>query len=107
MKNKTYDTLKWITLVALPAFTTFFLALAPLWNIPNAQAIAATVTAFTAFLGALLGVSSAKYSPPTDGVLNVVSDSKADAPAEVSAVLGDDPEKLPATISLRVVKSHV
>ena len=42
MKNKTYDTLKWVALVALPAFVTFFLALAPLWNIPNAQAIAAT-----------------------------------------------------------------
>ena len=28
MKNKTYDTLKWVALVALPAFVTFFLALA-------------------------------------------------------------------------------
>ena len=103
MKNKTYDTLKWVALVALPAFVTFFLALAPLWNIPNAQAIAA----FTTFLGALLGVSSAKYAPPTDGVLNVVSDPHVDAPAEVSAALREEPENLPSKISLRVVKSHV
>lgn len=107
MKNKTYDTLKWVALVALPAFVTFFLALAPLWNIPNAQAIAATITAFTTFLGALLGVSSAKYTPPTDGVLNVVSDPHANAPTEVSAALKEVPENLPSTISLRVVKSHV
>lgn len=107
MKNKTYDTLKWIALVALPAFVTFFLALAPLWNIPNAQAIAATITAFGMFLGALLGVSSAKYTPPTDGVLNVVSDPHVEAPPEVSAALKEEPENLPSTISLRVVKSHV
>ena len=107
MKNKTYDVLKWVALVALPTFVTFFLALAPLWNIPNAQAIAATITAFTTFLGALLGVSSAKYTPPTDGVLNVVSDPHVDAPAEVSAALKEEPENLPSTISLRVVKSHV
>ena len=61
MTNKVYDVLKWIALVALPAITTLWLALANIWGFPYAEAIGATMTAITAFLGALLGVSSIQY----------------------------------------------
>jgi len=61
MNNKVYDVLKWIALVALPAITTLWLALANIWGFPYAEAIGATMTAITAFLGALLGVSSIQY----------------------------------------------
>lgn len=59
--SKVYDVLKWIALVALPAITTLWLALANIWGFPYAEAIGATMTAITAFLGALLGVSSIQY----------------------------------------------
>lgn len=59
--SKVYDVLKWIALVCLPALTTFWLALANIWGFPYAEAIGATMTAITAFLGALLGVSSIQY----------------------------------------------
>ena len=62
MNNKTYDVLKWIALVVLPALTTLWLALANIWGFPYAEAIGATMTAITAFLGALLGVSSVQYN---------------------------------------------
>lgn len=62
MSNKTYDVLKWITLVALPATTTLWLALAGIWGFPYAEAIGATLTAVTAFMGTLLGVSAIKYN---------------------------------------------
>lgn len=60
--SKVYDVLKWIALVALPATTTLWLALASIWGWPYAEAIGATLAAITAFLGALLGVSSVQYA---------------------------------------------
>ena len=62
MKNKTYDVLKWVALVVLPALTTLWLTLAKIWGFPYAEAIGATMAAITAFLGALLGVSSIQYN---------------------------------------------
>lgn len=62
MSNKTYDVLKWLTLVGLPAVTTLWLTLANIWGFPFAEAIGATLAAVTAFLGALLGISSIHYA---------------------------------------------
>lgn len=61
MSNKTYDVLKWVVMVCLPAFTTLWLTLASIWGFPYAEPIGATLGAITVFLGALLGISSAKY----------------------------------------------
>lgn len=62
MPNKIYDILKWVVIVVLPATTTLWLALSAIWGWPYSEAIGATLTAITAFLGALIGVSSAKYN---------------------------------------------
>ena len=61
MPNKIYDILKWVVIVVLPATTTLWLALAAIWGWPYAEAIGATLTAITAFLGAIIGVSAVKY----------------------------------------------
>lgn len=61
MDNRTYDILKWVALVALPAIAVFILALDPIWDIPNAEKVALTVVAVEVLLGSLLGVSSEKY----------------------------------------------
>lgn len=61
LSNKTYDAFKWITLVALPAFATFYLALARSWNLPFPTEIAASIAALDIFLAALLGVSTSNY----------------------------------------------
>lgn len=62
MSNKTYDVLKWVALVVLPALTTFYAVLAGIWGLPFAEQIPATIAAVDALLGALLGVSAVKYS---------------------------------------------
>ena len=62
LNDKVYDVLKWATLVAIPAFGTFYVALAPVWGWPLADAIAKTATGVCAFLGALLGISTAQYN---------------------------------------------
>ena len=61
MKNKTYDVLKYVAQIVLPALGTLYAALAPLWNLPYADAIVGTIVAVDAFLGALLQISSTKY----------------------------------------------
>lgn len=61
LSNRTYDILKWIALVFLPALGTLYFALAGIWNFPYGEQIVGTITAIDTFLGVLLGVSSMKY----------------------------------------------
>lgn len=61
MSNKTYDALKWIALVALPAVSGLYLGLAGLWGLPYGEQISGTISLVDACLGALLGISSASY----------------------------------------------
>lgn len=61
MRNKTYDVLKKIAQIWLPALGTFYFALAALWGFPHAEQIVGTITALDAFLGAVLGISSRQY----------------------------------------------
>lgn len=62
LDNKVYDILKWVALVVLPAIATLYTALAGVWGLPFAEEIPATITAIDFFIGALLGVSTAKYN---------------------------------------------
>lgn len=62
MPNKVYDVLKWICLVALPAATTFYVALAAAIGLPYADEVAKVSAALCAFIGALIGVSTAEYN---------------------------------------------
>lgn len=62
MNNKTYDVLKWIALVVLPALATLYSTIALIWGLPYGEAIAGTITAIDVFLGAVLGISSIKYA---------------------------------------------
>lgn len=61
MTNKAYDILKYIVTIGLPAVTTLWLTLASIWGFPYAEPIGATLGAITVFLGAIIGISSAKY----------------------------------------------
>lgn len=61
MKNETYDILKWIAQIVLPALGTLYFALSSIWGLPYGEQIVGTITALDAFLGALLGISSAQY----------------------------------------------
>lgn len=62
LDNKIYDILKWVALVVLPAIATLYTALAGVWGLPFAEEIPATITAIDLFIGALLGVSTARYN---------------------------------------------
>lgn len=61
MKNKTYDTLKYLALIVLPALATLIITVFKIWGIPYGAEIAGTITAIDAFLGAILQISSGAY----------------------------------------------
>ena len=62
LPNKLYDVLKWVAIIALPALAVFVTTVFPVWNIPLAEPISTTIMAVDVLLGALLGVSTAKYN---------------------------------------------
>ena len=62
MSNKTYDALKYIAQIVLPAIATLYFAVAQIWGLPYGEQIVGTITAIDAFLGALLGISTVKYN---------------------------------------------
>ena len=61
LSNRTYDILKWIAQIVLPALGTFYFALSSIWGLPYGEQIVGTITAVDALLGALLGISTAQY----------------------------------------------
>lgn len=62
LNNKTYDILKFVAQILLPALGTLYFALAGIWNFPYGEEIVGTITALDTFLGAILGLSSANYN---------------------------------------------
>jgi hypothetical protein len=62
MSNKTYDALKWIAQLLLPALGTLYFALAQIWNFPYGEEIVGTIAAVDTFLGVILGISTAQYN---------------------------------------------
>ena len=61
MSNRTYDALKWVAQILLPAAGTLYFALASIWGLPYGEQIVGTITAVDAFLGALLKISTDQY----------------------------------------------
>lgn len=59
--NSTYDALKWVAQILLPALGTLYFALTKIWGLPYGTEIVGTITAVDAFLGALLGISTMNY----------------------------------------------
>lgn len=62
LSNKAYDIMKFVAQILLPAVGTLYFALAQIWDLPLAEEIVGTITAVDAFLGAVLGISTANYN---------------------------------------------
>lgn len=61
LKSSEYDILKKICLYYLPALATLILTVFTIWELPYGEMIAGTITAFDAFLGRCLQISSDNY----------------------------------------------
>ena len=62
LDDKTYDILKWVAMIVLPALGTLYFALSTIWGLPFGEQIVGTITAIDAFFGAILGISTNQYN---------------------------------------------
>lgn len=72
--NRTYDVLKFIAQILLPALGTLYAAVSGYWGWSNAEEVVGTIMAVDLFLGTLLGFSTISYNR---------SDSKYDGAFEI------------------------
>lgn len=83
LSNETYDLLRWLADMVLPALGTLYFALAGIWNFPYGEQIVGTITAIVAFLDVLLGISKKSYyaeleMPTDDDLLVLAEDEEGD-----------------------------
>ena len=67
MKNSTYDILKYIAQIVIPAIGVLWFTVAQIWCLPYGQEILGTITAIDCFLGAILGISTVRYNKRLEG----------------------------------------
>ena len=65
LNNKTYDIIKGVVMIVLPALSALYVGLGGIWGWPYIEQVAGTISCITVFLGALLGISSASYKKST------------------------------------------
>lgn len=103
LSNKMYDILKPITSTVLPAAAALYIALASLWGWSNPEQVAGTIAAINTFLGALLLLSTKKFS---EGDGTIVATRTDDGATNYSLVYNGDPADIQTKdrISFRVQK---
>ena len=62
LSSKTYDRLKFLAQIVLPALGSFYAAVAVLWGLPAATQVVGTVVAVDTLLGAFLSLSTMVYN---------------------------------------------
>lgn len=62
LNNKIYDILKWFTMIALPAITTFYGVVGTTCNIPYTETVLTIASAFDVMLGTMLGISNRNHN---------------------------------------------
>lgn len=106
--NATYDKLKFVALVLLPALGTLYFTLSGLWNLPNPTAVVGTITAIDTFLGVILGITTKNYNASDskyDGDIGIF-DGNTNGNATIKVGV-DDPRVLldKNEVTLKVLKS--
>lgn len=101
MSSKTYDGLKFIAQIVLPALGTLYFAVAVIWKLPYGEQVVGTVVAVDAFLGAVLGLASRAYNKSdasSDGVVQINTSTDEDGVQQTTyrLVLDLTPEELAA-----------
>ena len=67
MSNTTYDRLKFIAQIVLPAAGALYFALSGIWGLPYGEQIVGTIAAVDTFLGAVLKISAMQYEKALKG----------------------------------------
>lgn len=62
MKNGTYDKLKNMALVILPAIGALYFGVAQIWGLPKAEEVVGTVAVITTFVGVVVKAAQVSYN---------------------------------------------
>lgn len=91
LPDRVYDVLKWVAIIALPAFSIFYARIGAVWQLPYTKQICETLDAVAVLLGALLCVSAIQYA--TDkAAQGQKQDHSADLLAQVDTLYASDEE---------------
>ena len=108
LTGKTYDIMKKIAQIYLPALGTLYFAIAGIWGLPSAEEVVGTIVAVDTFLGIILGISSKNYdnSPMKyDGTMAIVPHEDGSTldmkEVDLNALATKD------TITFRVIRQQV
>lgn len=108
LSARTYEILKWTAAVALPALAALYFALGEIWGLPKSAEVAATISAINAFVGAVVGLSTAQYNKygRYDGTVNVLNADDPDQTTLFDLELEREPEVWQAAkdVTLRINK---
>lgn len=92
MSSETYDRLKFVAQILLPALGALYFGLSTIWGFPKGEEVVGTITLLDVFLGTILGIASKAYrnsvGGPVMGTLNV---EETDEKVHMSLSFGKDP----------------
>ena len=94
MTNKTYDKLKQIVQIVLPALGTLYFTLAGLWHLPHPKEVVGSVSAVALFLGVLLQVYNKKYWDSDEQYDGTLAVSESDSSKIFGLEITTDPDQL-------------
>lgn len=60
--NETYDRLKWLCTILLPAAATLYFTLSQIWGFPYGEQVVGTLAAISTFIGVCIGISTINYN---------------------------------------------
>ena len=91
LPDAVYDVLKWVAIIALPAFSVFYDRIGVIWGLPYTQEICGTLDAAAVLLGALLCVSAIQYATGK-AAESPKMDNSADILTEVDKLYAEEQE---------------
>lgn len=74
LSNSTYDRLKEVTQLWLPASGSLYFGLSQIWGWPNGEQVVGSLALFTTFFGVVLRLSNKGYQEQNDGDIVVERD---------------------------------
>lgn len=66
LSNRSYEVVKWVVAILLPASGALYFGLGDLWNLPRVTEVVGTISLVSTFLGIILGVSTRTYNSLED-----------------------------------------
>jgi len=107
--DSTYNRLKFLAQILLPAVGTLYFAWSQIWGLPAGEQVVGTIVSFDTFLGVILGVSSASYRNETEGALVGFADVVTDENGNQRVVLNfpGDPEDVPKQDKITFKVRHI